>query len=183
MVRAMGLLPGLLDARLFLASNAFPKDIEKELALDPGWPRIDNHGSLTRWEIVALLAQVRAGLVLFHPEPNHVPAMPHKLFEYMGAGIPVIASNFPAWREIVLENRCGILVDPLDPAAIAKAIEFILTHAQEAEQMGLRGRLAAKGKYNWQTEEQQLLEFYSGFQQRTESRTIMVQSPSERRVL
>jgi len=183
MVRAMGMLPELLDARLLLASNAFPKDIEEELALDPGWSRIDNRGRLTRGEIVALLAQARAGLVLFHPEPNHVPAMPHKLFEYMAAGIPVIASNFPAWREIILENRCGILVNPLDTAAIAEAIEFILTHAQEAEQMGLRGRLAAKAKYSWQTEEQQLLEFYSGFQQRTESRKIMVQTPSEHRAL
>jgi glycosyltransferase involved in cell wall biosynthesis len=160
MVHAIGLVPSSLNPRLLLARDKFPKELHDEVATDPGWSRTDDRGSLGRPEIAGLLREARAGLLLFHPQPNNLPSMPHKLFEYMAAGIPVIASDFPVWREIVHKHRCGLLVDPLDPAAIARAIEFILKQPAEAEQMGLNGRLAAELSYSWQNEEQTLFRLY-----------------------
>ena len=50
--------------------------------------------------------------VLFHPLPNHIDAQPNKMFEYMSAGLPLIASNFPLWRKavegIVPMNALGV---------------------------------------------------------------------------
>ncbi len=87
--------------------------------------------------------------------------MPQKLFEYMKAGIPVIASDFPLWRRILEDAGSGILVDPTDPKSIAKAIEYVLTHPDEAEEMGRRGRAAVLRQYTWETQATKLVGLYN----------------------
>lgn len=159
-VAAMHLLPESLPARLELAGPFEPESLRNEIASLPGWERVNGLGVLNRAGVAGLLRKTRAGLVLFHPEPNNVNAQPNKLFEYMSAGIPVIASDFPLWRKIVAGCGCGLLVDPQNPPQIARAIEYLLTHPTEAEQMGNRGREAVSRTFNWECEERRLLEFY-----------------------
>ena len=85
---------------------------------------------------------------------------PVKLFEYMSAGVPVIASDFPVVRRIVEDSGCGVLVDPLDPDSIADAMAWMLDHPDEAAAMGRRGRDAVRERYNWGQEAEKLLRFY-----------------------
>ena len=106
------------------------------------------------------MAGALAGLVVFLPKGNHIEAQPNKLFEYMSAGIPVIASDFPLWKDIVGGDRCGVLVDPEDPSQIAGAMEWILDNPEEAGEMGRRGAEAINRKYNWAVELRKLLGFY-----------------------
>jgi glycosyltransferase involved in cell wall biosynthesis len=163
MVSAMALLPESLDATLELAGNEIPEGIRPEdLSGHPGWTRVRHHGLLDQPSTFRILHKVRAGLVLFHPEPNHLEAMPQKIFEYMGAGLPLIASDFPLWRRMLGETKCAIFVNPLDPHAIAKAIEYILRHPAEAEEMGIRGRAAVLERYNWDTQADKLVNLYAG---------------------
>ena len=163
MVHAMALLPDSLPATLELAGNEIPDDAHPEqLYRHKGWERITHHGVLDQLSTFRLLHNVRAGLVLFHPEPNHWEAMPQKIFEYMGAGLPVIASDFPLWHRMLGDTGCGVLVNPQDPAAIARAIEYVLTHPEEAEQMGRRGRALVLEQYNWNSQADKLLKLYSG---------------------
>lgn len=161
MVRAMGLLPENLQSRLKLVGNWGSPDLPAELSKIPGWDRVTFVGPLGRAEVARELQEAYAGLVILHPEPNYVASQPVKLFEYMCAGIPVIVSDFPVCREIVAQARCGILVNPLDPVEIAGAMEFLLTHPEEAEEMGQRGFQAIVERYNWANEEKTLLQFYS----------------------
>jgi glycosyltransferase involved in cell wall biosynthesis len=78
----------------------------------------------------------------------------------MTVGLPVIASNFPVWQEVVEENNCGLTVNPFDPEDIAKAIEYLLDNPDQARKMGQNGRKAVLEKYNWENEEQKLIELY-----------------------
>ena len=87
-------------------------------------------------------------------------ALPVKMLEYMGGGVPVIASDFPLWRSIVEEADCGILVDPLDPLDLAAAIDEIHADKNRAAEMGRNGSKAALVKYNWGVEEVKLIGFY-----------------------
>ena len=75
------------------------------------------------------------------------------MFEYMSSGVPVIASNFPLWREIIEGNNCGICVDPLNPTAIATAIDTLAKDPDRARQMGRNGQKAVLEKFNWSAEE------------------------------
>lgn len=134
---------------------------ETRLRSDAGWQKVDNLGFLERKEVAKVLASSVAGLVTFLPIPNHIDAQPNKMFEYMSAGVPVIASNFPLWREIIEGNDCGLCVDPQDPSAIAKAIDYLVSHPEDAERMGGNGRRAVQEKYNWQVEEAKLLQLYT----------------------
>jgi glycosyltransferase involved in cell wall biosynthesis len=161
MLAAMHHIQPPLCARLELAGRFFVDGLEGELCRKPEWRHVNWRGVLDRKRISDLLARVRAGLVVLHPEQNFVVSQPVKLFEYMAAGIPVIASDFPLWRRIIGEANCGILVDPQQPAHIAEAIEYLLTHDSEAEAMGRRGRKAIEEHFNWQHEEQTLLHLYS----------------------
>jgi glycosyltransferase involved in cell wall biosynthesis len=79
----------------------------------------------------------------------------------MAAGLPVLASDFPLWRALIEEARCGLTVDPLDPRTIAAAIVTLLDDPEAAEAMGARGRRAVEATYNWSTERTKLLELYA----------------------
>lgn len=149
------------NLRLRLAGSFRSKETEKIVKSYHGWNAVDELGYLDRKGVNNVLQQSIAGLVTLHPIINYVDALPVKMFEYMSAGIPVIASDFPLWREIIEKNNCGICVDPLNPVAIADAMGLFLTNPEKAKKMGENGRKAVLKKYNWGAEEKKLLILYS----------------------
>ncbi|MFC1870792.1 glycosyltransferase family 4 protein [Chloroflexota bacterium] len=117
-------------------------------------------GKVKHDEIYAILPRCHIGMAILHPIPNYLESLPTKLFEYMAAGLPVVASNFPLWKDIVEGNNCGVTVDPLNSNEIAKAVEYLIEHSYEARKMGQNGRNAVIEKYNWETESRKLLDLY-----------------------
>lgn len=157
MVRAMAQLPDSLNASLEIAGDC----VYESLTELEGWSRVRFHGALDQPSTYRLLRSVRVGIVCEHPIPTFVEAMPVKLFEYMGAGLPVIASDFPLWRKMLSGIDCAIFVDPLSVNEIADAIEYLLTHPKEAEEMGRRGQAAVIEHLNWNTQLPKLVNLYS----------------------
>ena len=119
------------------------------------------------------------GLILLHPAPNHFQAYPNKLFEYMSAGLPVLASDFPLWREIIEGSGCGQVVDPTNPGEIAKGISWFIGHPAQAEEMGDRGRAAVDNLYNWGREEGKLIAFYKNLIGLPEKKTGLAVNPGD----
>lgn len=126
----------------------------------PGWKKKIYHGIVDRKVVAKIMSEALAGMVLFHPVPNHTDAMPTKLFEYMIAGIPVIASDFPSWRKLLEGHDCGICVDPMDAGQVRDAIRSLTENPARAAEMGANGRKAALAQYVWEIEKQKLLEVY-----------------------
>lgn len=159
MIGAIQRVPAGLRAELQLAGVFLTPSLQAEVE-SLSDDRIRFVGWQTRENLNALLDEARIGLLLFHPTPAHIVSGPNKLFEYMGAGIPLVASDFPTWREIISKENCGILVDPLDVDAIARAIQYLLENPEEAEMMGKRGKQAAEHRYSWKAESAKLLDMY-----------------------
>jgi glycosyltransferase involved in cell wall biosynthesis len=160
-LQAFELLPNALHASVVFAGPFSPPGYAREIAALPGQHRAKFLGTIDRSALFRLFNSGRAGLCLCRPTLGYLDSAPTKIFEYMQAGIPVIASDFPAFRAIIDAAKCGLLVDPLDPEAIARAIQYVLTHPAEAEQMGRRGREAARRTFDWATEESELLALYA----------------------
>jgi len=160
MVDALACLSHIGNLHLDLIGRFEPASLEAELQKMPGYQRVHFLGWLPWVSAWAHAQNALAGLVLFHPAPNHTNSLPNKLFEYMAAGLPVVASNFPLWKEIVEGNKCGLTVDPLNPKEIAETIEYLVEHPEERKRMGENGKRAVKEKYNWEQEAKKLLAVY-----------------------
>ena len=158
MVEAIGLVE---DATLVIGGHFAPSSLEDELATCPGWSQTKCLGWIDRDTMGGVLSESRAGLVLFLPARNHIEAQPNKIFEYMAAGLPLIASHFPLWKEIVEGEGVGLTVDPEDSQAIAEAMRWILDHPEEADEMGRRGKAAVRSKYCWSAQEKILVDLYN----------------------
>jgi len=101
-----------------------------------------------------------AGLAVF-PETNHYYQKEiTKLFEYMQAGLPVVCSDFPAWKNIIEGAQCGLTIDPENEGQLKEAVNYLKDNPGVARQMGINGREAVFTTYNWESQEKKLVEFY-----------------------
>lgn len=127
--------------------------------------RIEKTGHLSYQRMYEELSKGYLALLLFQPHYYNISiGLPNKLFDYMLMGLPVVASDLPEIRRVVEDADCGILVNPTDIDAIAKALDYLLSNPGEARRMGENGRRAVIEKYNWGNMEKVLIDFYESFQ-------------------
>ncbi len=114
-------------------------------------------------ELLAHTAEADVGVTLLQATcDNHRLALPNKLFEYISAGVPVVASALPEVQRLVDGYDIGWCVAPDDPAAVAEG----LTRALRARgDPALRERLQRAGaELTWSHEQVRLLELYDRLQ-------------------
>ena len=148
------------DAELHLAGAFVPSALRQELERSAGWPRVRYAGRLGRDEVAALLARVKVGVIPLQPIANYVDAYPVKLFEYLAAGLPVIATDVPRWRAVLEAHDCGVCVPYGSPALLGAAITRLLDDDDGARAMGERARRAAEESYSWETQAAALVALY-----------------------
>jgi glycosyltransferase involved in cell wall biosynthesis len=162
-VKAITLLPCDPPITIKMTGWFHDSSLRKEVEALEGFKRLHFLGRLNRYgEMLDQIAGARGALVCFHPDPNLDNAVErsNKLFEYMGMGIPLVISNIPGWADMITENRCGLLVDPMNPSDIAEKLLYLATHPDEAAALGENGRAAVMRQFNWNTEGRALVEAY-----------------------
>lgn len=127
--------------------------------------KIVYHGNLKLDKVKPFIQKHIAGMALYDYKPSFGYKKGslgnNKIFEYMAAGVPVIATDFELWREIIEKNECGICVNPHDVSSIESAIRFLLEHPEEAKRMGDNGVKITQNHYNWSSQEQILFDLYN----------------------
>jgi glycosyltransferase involved in cell wall biosynthesis len=99
---------------------------------------------------------------------NHRISTPNKLFESIGAGVPVVGSDFATMRDILLgdpDGPLGAVCDPTNAHDVATAIHSILSMSP-SERAALRARCihAATVRWNWEVQAARLTELYTSLQ-------------------
>jgi len=120
-------------------------------------------GSLAYRDMFDAIRPCLAGLILFQPERgNDYTGQPNKLFEFMGSGLAVIASDFPEIGPVVRDADSGWLVEPKKPESIAAAMVEALSDPGLCRTKGTAGRRAVLARYHWGIAEKALLDLYAG---------------------
>ena len=158
--------PGLQDAHLVLMGFGEMQDEYTRASGEPQWGnRVHVLEPVRPTELLLWVASADIGAMPIQSATLNLRlSTPNKLFECLAAGTPVVASDFPAIRRIVVGDPSGVLgavCDPADVRAIAEAIGSILRLAP-TELAGLRRRClrAADERWNWEFEARTLLAVY-----------------------
>jgi glycosyltransferase involved in cell wall biosynthesis len=96
---------------------------------------------------------------IVNSSPSYYHSLPNKLFEYLMAGVPVVASDFPEMGGVVREEEVGEVCDPEDPDSIAAAIRRIVDDPERSARYRAHARRAAQ-RYHWGVEKHRLLDVY-----------------------
>ncbi len=129
----------------------------------PEWQRVNFLGTVPQNQMAEVYKKSNIAIFANHDTHNSRWSLPTKLFEFMYYGLPVIVSDLPAIRPIIEEAKCGLLVKSNQsdtPKQIAKCIDYLIEHPDEAKQMGENGRNAVINYYNMNESYKVLLNLY-----------------------
>lgn len=146
-------LMGAGEAEERLRALARDLKVADRLRLLPPVPYRD----LLRWT-----ASADAGLLLLPPDHSLSIrwCLPNKLFEYLMAGLPVIASRLDAVAGIINKYEVGVVADSLEPHAVAHVIQSLMDASQRRMEMRERALKAVSTELRWEVEQMRLLAVY-----------------------
>jgi len=113
-------------------------------------------------ELVDWTASADVGLLVCSPgySPNIRMLLPNKLFEYLMAGVPVLASQLDAVAEVIKTCDVGWIVPSLAPADVGAAINAVLADQTALTRMHCNALEVAEHEFCWDKEKRRLIRFY-----------------------
>lgn len=160
------LRPGLENAHLVLLGSGPKREAYRSLADEPRWHgRLHVLDGVPPAELLSWIASADVGGVLIQRTTlNHYLSTPNKLFECLAVGVPVVASDFPVMRRIVAEDPAGPLGVVCNPARVdeiaAALLSILELDGPAAASLRARCLIAARDRWNWQTESAELTGLY-----------------------
>lgn len=133
----------------------------QDYAKDIGaWNRVKFTGRVSSDILLRNTATFDVGTALFQPlSANEIARIPNKIFDYMALSIPMVVSDFPNMKKIVVkESDCGLAVNPMDIEGIAKAVLFFYENPEKLRKKGENGRKMFEGTFCWDMQKKKLMD-------------------------
>lgn len=112
-------------------------------------------------QIIDSIKEADLGLALTQKiSLSYYLSLPNKIFQYILAELPILCSNFPEFKNIVLKENIGETVNPANPKEIAKQILKIIKNKNNYQ----KNYKNIQNKYTWGKESIKLLKFYKNIQ-------------------
>lgn len=134
----------------------------KQLSVDQHLEhRVVFTGLLPMQELAEVTRTAFLGFSLDKPNSlNQLYSLPNKLFDYLAAGIPVIVSDLPEVKKIVVDYKVGSVIPGITPAAIAEAVMQLAKNKEQYLAFAGNAVNAAK-ELCWENEKVKLIRLYS----------------------
>jgi glycosyltransferase involved in cell wall biosynthesis len=148
------------EARLLLVGDGNSRSELEMMAMELG---IDDRVVFTGWQsfekIPAYIGLSDVCLVPHHSNSHTETTVPHKLFQYMLMGKPVVVSNCRPLRRIIEETGGGLVFEAGSNEALANVI-VTLKDKERPLELGAKGKKATFERYNWREESKKLCDIY-----------------------
>jgi len=158
LIPAMRLIPYRL---IVCGDGNFMTQLRELIRVNEVADKVELKGMMLPDDLRQVAQKATFGIALAEKEGiNQFHALPNKFLEYMHAGLPQVAMDFPEYKRINEQFKVAVLIDELRPEKIAKTInqsmadEILLKELHE-------NAIKARDIYCWQSEEQILIQFYN----------------------
>jgi glycosyltransferase involved in cell wall biosynthesis len=154
-------LPGVHLAFLGDPEPGYGEILREEIRARGIEERVTLLASVPLEDLLAHTAEADVGVTLLQDTcANHRLALPNKLFEYIAAGIPVVASELPEMRSLIERHGVGWCVPPGDSKTLAETLDEALR--RRCTDPELHERLSrAAAELSWPNEQRGLLALYA----------------------
>jgi len=122
---------------------------------------VEKTGWLDYRDVPSSLLDCHIGVSTYLRTPNNIVTSGNKEFNYMYFGIPFVAPNYRVHvQRMLLQERCGVLVDTTDTGELARAIEGMIRNRERTLDMARKAFVASRSRYLWTHQEEALYRAY-----------------------
>jgi glycosyltransferase involved in cell wall biosynthesis len=162
-IMGINLIVRELPVRLWIAGDgkyiSVLKDMVHEMLLEEN---ICFFGMVSKEKTDDLMRKADLGLIPHLKSEQSDNSSPNKLFEYMAAGLPVLASNCNSVKRVIEETNSGSTYIFDSPDDFASVVKRLCNDKEKATIYASSGRKAINEKYNWEQSSSALVNLYSG---------------------
>ncbi len=131
-------------------------------AAEPLGERFKGMGLQPFEKVPEFLAAADVVVIPQKKSPATIGQLPAKVFDAMAMAKPLVVTRVSDLPEIV--EGCGWVVEPGNVEELAGAIQYILDHPEEAQEVGFRARERCKEKYSWDAIEDTLIDVFEKYE-------------------
>jgi glycosyltransferase involved in cell wall biosynthesis len=115
-------------------------------------------GKIQPTELPAYTCSANIGLCLLEPKGlSYYYSLPNRIFDFMAAGVPILATDFPEIANVVKTHRTGEVISHYEPAYLAETIQNMLGEWDEKEKERLKN---LSENFCWEKEEKNLTSIF-----------------------